>query len=575
MQTIQTGHLTVENRKWLDARLAFEPELSLRPELFWPYLRPCSVKLLIVVDGLDFSEDGFGLSNFVRTLLDMPGRHVRFRITLAHIGAASGAAMLDTENRIVNRITNFKFDDPAHFTPKTYDEVLLFGIATSFFGRGTASNGQPYPSDRLADPELRELTLFMNAGGGLFATGDHGALGKALCHAVPRARNMRLWDSTSAQIADDEVSMSGPRRNDTNRLGDAGSQFDDQSDDVPQDVQPKMYRRRNGLFRYTFPHPVLCGPNGVIRVMPDHPHEGECIEPPDPNLNLNIGGPLGAEYPPATGGGARPLPEIISTNSVLSGTTSGSKQPTAAQSFGGISAYDGHRAGVGRVVTDATWHHFVNINLTGDSGALPGPKRLGFLASPQGQAHLEQIKAYYRNLAVWLAPPERIRCMNTRLCWSLVWRDRVMEAVLSTADVKLSALDPGTLLLIGRHARDVLGRFAGQCQAVRLVLDLVLERAIPKLIPEIDPWLPEPERLMKRFDGVQWFDGTPLLDIALGGALVAIREELPPPDEKLTNQIDGAKIEEAIQRGANEALERGFKSAASAASLIRSDFKLD
>lgn len=577
MQLAQLGHLTAENRELLEVRRNFHAELAIKPELFWPFLRPCSVKVLIVTDGgLDFSEGGFGLTTFVRTLLDMPGRHVRFQITLGHMSAVAASQMMPGETRIANRITSFKFDVASHFKADMYDEVFLFGIATSYGGRGTASNGQPYPSGQLADPELRVLTQFMNAGGGLFATGDHGALGRALCHAIPRARNMRLWASTSAQTADDEVSMGGPRRNDTNRLGDAGSQFNDQSDDIPQPIQPKMYLRKNGLFKFSFPHPLLCGPKGVIRVMPDHPHEGECIEPANPNLNLNIGGALGPEYPAAIDAGTRPLPEIISTNSVLSGTTSGGKQATIAQTFGGITAYDGHRAGVGRVVTDATWHHFVNINLTGDPGApVLDPKRLGFLASPAGQAHFEAIKAYYRNLAVWLARPERIACMNTRLVWWLVWNERVMEAVLSTTDVKLATLEVGVLALIGKHARDVLGQFAGQCQSVRLIFDLVLQRAIPKLIPEIDPWLPEPERLAKKFDGVQWFDASPVLDIAFGGALVALREAFQEPEEKSATKLETSKLQEVMQRGAVEGLEMGFKSAISAAALVRAELKLE
>jgi hypothetical protein len=313
-----------------------------------------------VVDGLDFSDDNFGLATFVRSLLDMPGLYVRFVITLAHIGNPSVTAMMAGEARIARRITQFKFDDPAHFAVDMYDEVMLFGIASFFGGRGTASNGQPYPSDRLADPELRALTDFMNSGGGLFATGDHGNLGRFLGNAVPRARNMRLWQSTSAQNALDEVSMTGERRNDTNRIGSSPeSQFDDQSDDVPQVINPRIYSRRTGLFRYTFPHPLLCGPNGVIRVMPDHPHEGECVEPSNNSLQINeFGAAQGPEYPAANDGGARPLPEIISTSSVLAGTTSSGKDPTVAHTFGGICAYDGHRAGVGRVVTDATLASF-------------------------------------------------------------------------------------------------------------------------------------------------------------------------------------------------------------------------
>lgn len=559
-------HLTLENIHHLELRQQYLHERFTRPELYWPFLPPCQVKLLIVTDGsLDFSEADFGLSTFVRSLLDTPGRHVRYSITLAHISAVSDLQMLPGEGRIARRITAMKFDSASHFGSAMYDEVFLFGIAPSYGSRGTSADGQPYPADRLADTELRALTEFMNAGGGLFATGDHGSLGRALCHAIPRARSMRLWNSTNPP---DEVSMTGARRNDTNRLGDAGSQFNDQSDDVPQTVNPRIYERQGGLFRHSYPHPLLCGPNGIIRVMPDHPHEGECIEPGVTNLNLDFNGPLGAEYPAAIDAAPRPLPEVISTSSVLAGTTSGGKDPTFAQSFGGIAAYDGHRAGVGRVATDATWHHFVNINLVGDTGVpATNPKRFGFLASTQGQAHFEEVKAYFRNLAVWLARPERISCMNTRLIWTLLWDDRVMEAVLTTSDVRLTRIDLRTIGIIGRHARDVLGRFAGRCQSVRLALDLVLREALPRLIPEIDPWIPEREGARAPFDDVGWFDGTPLLDVALGGALVALRQAYPGFDQESVQKIDGDELHKVIVNGGVESGRRAIESISRSAEL--------
>lgn len=563
MPDLSLAHLTRENLQHLEWRNRFRDDIRLKPELHWPFLFPCTVNLLLVADGLDFSEADFGLSTFVRSLLDMPGRHARMRITLAHINNATDSQMMAGEARIAERIKSFKFDNSAHFDTGMYDAVFLFGIATGF------SRGGDYPGDRLADGELRALTRFMNAGGGLFATGDHGRLGRALCHAVPRARGMRLWDSTSGQAADDEVSMAGPRRNDTNRPQPGGSFFDDQCDDVPQTIQPRIYARRGGLFRYSFPHPLLCGPRGMIRVMPDHPHEGECVEPSEVDETLDFGG--GAEYPDAIDGGARPLPELVSTSSVLAGTRS-EKLPTQAQSFGGICAYDGHRAGVGRVVTDATWHHFVNINLVGrfnDAGLPAGhPWRTGFLSSAAGQAHFEDIKAYYRNLGVWLARPERIRCINSRMHWTLLWDERVLESVLTAVDIRLDRADLRVLGLIGRHARDVLGRYAGQCQSRRLVIDLVIPRW-PKLIPEIDPWWRGPRPLDDKFDGVAWLDGSPLLDIALGGALVALREAFPDPEPVRGDDIDGEKIEQVLIEGANRSIERAIKSMAESAEQTR------
>lgn len=546
-------HLNAANRDLLVQREAFLNARIKDAASIIHLLRRCRVRVLMVVDGLDYSLDDFGLHTFVTTLLDAPGS-ARFEITLAHIFSETDAGMMASEPRIAARIENFKFDNAAHFAVDKYDVVFLFGIATSFAGRGAG-----YPADGLSNAELQALAAFQNGGGGLFATGDHGALGRPLGHKVARARNMRLWASTSGVEDDDEVSMGGERRNDTNRLGDAGSQFADQSDAVPQPISPTMYTVTTGIFRYSFPHPLLCGPNGVIRVMPDHPHEGECITPPDPNLNLNFTGPAGAEYPPATGAGPRPLPEIVATSTVLSGTRSGSKDPTIAHSFAGICAYDGHRAGVGRVVTDATWHHFVNINLIGDNGFPVGTEKgSGFLWSAAGQAHLQEIKTYFRNIATWLARPANLSCMRSRLLWDIVFEHRVLEAVLTTRGVALKDIRLKTLYLIGQHARDAIGRYAGQCQSRRLILDIFpiewLER-----FPGIDPWW-NPLRDKLRDDGVPWVDMNPVLEIALGAALVALNEKFGLPNPELAKRATDKAILAAASEGARTGLELAMQS---------------
>jgi hypothetical protein len=529
----------------LRLREQFHADVLDEPTAFFPFLRSCRNRVLLVADGgLDFSEADFGLAFFVRTLLDTPGRFVRHEITLGHLAAASSSQMMAGEARIAGRHTSFKFDDTTTFTPDMYDVVMLFGIRSSYFGRGTASDGNPYPTDRLADPELQALTEFMNGGGGLFATGDHGVLGRALSHALPRVRNMRLWESTSAQEADDQVSMDGPWRNDTNR----GGQFDNQSDDVPQKISPKSYLG-GVVVPVRYPHPLLCGPEGIIEVMPDHPHEGQCVEPDDTSLVLTDGS---REYPDATDGGDRPLPEIISTNRVPAGNlaslSSGDKAATHAQEFGGICAYDGHRAGVGRVVTDATWHHFVNTNLKGGEG-LSAPFDKGFLTS-QGAGALRAIRAYHRNLVVWASRAERIQCMNFALIWDVLFDGRVVEAVLSTTDVRTDQIRPGALRLIGVHARDALGRKASQCQSLRLVIDLVLARALPDLVPDIDPWHPH----RREFRETIWFDDTALVDVALGGALVALRRAADEPTEESARSVDMDAMLDVIAEGGAQAV---------------------
>lgn len=547
------------NNKELFSLVAHRDHLYLTdPERFLHLLRPCHVRVLLVTDGaLDFSVRDFGLRTFVEILQSTPGYYVRFDITVAHINDVGDDQVMVGEPGITRSIKQFKFDDPSHFAPSMYDQVWLFGIATSYF-RGVDAAGNAYPNNRLSDAELRAVSEFMDGGGGLFATGDHGALGVCLSGAIPRARSMRLWGDTAPV---NEVSMSGSRRNDTTRIGpSAGSQFNDQSDDVPQTIAPKLYGRRVWPWQFSYPHSLLCGPRGIIRVLPDHPHEGQCVVPEDTGRSDTFDGFSIVEYPAGTGGSARPLPEVIATSDVLAGTTSGGKDPTEAHTFGAIGAYDGHRAGIGRVVTDATWHHFVNVNLVGDSSAPAGdPKRLGFLASAAGEAHLEDIKAYYRNIAVWLSPVARLACMRRRICWGLLWHHRILEAVMIRPDIQLARAGLPLMIHIGRHARDVLGLYAGQCQSRRLALDFLYPVIRKDLLVYLDPWAPwPPKRPGPGPDPVPWMDLEAILDSAVGGALLALREDFPDPSMREKAKEDA--IDKAVARGVRAAVQLSFKS---------------
>lgn len=554
MDLLAFPHLTAGNRIQLELREAALADFDLPYSIYWR--RPCVVRLLIVTDGsLNFSRSAqFGLTDFIGALLSPPV-YVRFAITLAHMTAyeASDPRMMPGESRIVNRIGGFKFDNSDHFAPDRFDVMFLFGFSTSYGN----SRGRGYPSDGLSDGELQKIDAFQNGGGGIFATGDHGELGRALCYKIARVRNMRLWQSTPNQLGEDMVSMLGRYRNDTNRRGHDGIwQFDDQSDDIPQTITPTMYTVQTGLFRYSFPHPLLCGPNGAIRVMPDHPHEGECRRPSNLSQPLDYPDALKPEYPPATDGSPSVWPEIISRNHVSSGLAgpgpTGVKLATVGQTFPGIAAYDGHRAGVGRVVTDATWHHFVNVNLSGvPEYPASNPKRYGLLRSAAGQAADEEIKTYYRNLAIWLARPERIRCMNAHFLWRLVTADNVVESVTSATAIGIERVSPYVLFAIGRHARDVLGRYSSRCQSQRLIIDLVAERV--RVLPDIDPWRPRPpretEELIENLD-LPVLDGSALLDAAFGGALVHTAQKLNEIDPDAFEKLSDSDILDLARDGA-------------------------
>ncbi|MCP9235993.1 hypothetical protein [Lewinella sp. JB7] len=519
--------------------LRYRDELLLKdPRLVYPWWRrPCRVRVLLVTNGfLDFGPGDFGLSTFVQMLTNDQRYYVRFEITLAHRGTNVG----DPGIAVHRTIPQFRFDNTDHFSGDLYDQVWLFGADS---GGGALTNA-----------ELLTLAGFMNGGGGVFATGDHGNLGIGLCGNVLRVRAMRLWDNATGKVG-----MTDPHRNDTNRAGhDAGSQFDDQSDDVPQTIAPKLYSNRLGWFwKETYPHPILCSPSGKITVLPDHPHEGECVTPSSLTTTYLDNSP---EFP---GGVA---PEVIAHSTVPAGNTAGSKQATQAQTFGAISAYDGHRASVGRVVTDATWHHFVNVNLVGEIFDVDGnrgttehyTKLNGFMSTATGQQHLKQIKHYYINTAVYLARPQQQRCFNTHYIWDLTFNHRVIEATTSHANLDFGRIHPSLLYEIGTHATDVLGRKAGQCRRLKFTLDIFYElEALPDLIPDIDPWI-------SRFDPEEapllpWLNLEPLYGIVIGAGLLAVREKFLDADVE-PDQVEDDDIRRVFVEGARRGLKHGSDS---------------
>ncbi len=522
---------------------------TFEPEYIHPIMRPCTVNILVVTDGaLDFNLGNGGLRTFVESLKNNQPTFSRFRITVAHLSNHSGAAIMEGEDAVVRSIGGFKFDDTDHFTPDMYDVVFLFGHATSY-------NRPNYPPDRLGDGELEAIEGHMARGGGVFATGDHGFIGRALCACLPRVGSMRLWAPTDLNDNDvDEVSMTGARRNDTNRPG-VNGQFDinDQSDDVPQVIRPRMYRAYGGLWRYEFPHPVLCGSNGVIDVLPDHPHEGECVVPSSPSMT---------EYPEH--GGVRPLPEIIAWSDVVDGADSGNKTPADGHAFGAICAYDGHRADVGRVVTDATWHHFVNMNLVGVGFPAGTPTETGFLFSASGQAALDKIIDYYVNLAIWLSPPETISCIRVRQLWFTAFHERAMEAVLTYPKIKVNEAKASWLWKIGKHARDAFGKATSACQSRELALWAIrpwLEHELEWVSETIDPWWPRRKltraQLRRQQEILPFVNMEPMLDVAFGGAIAALTERFSIEDRDKVKDEDIMKV---AAEGARVGLELGSRS---------------
>jgi hypothetical protein len=262
--------------------------------------------------------------------------------------------------------------------------------------------------------------------------------------------------------------------------------FNDESDDIPMRVRVRRYPLWSvGPFQRRWaPHPILCGKDGVIDILPDHPHEGEVIEPTNPTATFGFGNYTNKpEYPEVNG--QRVMPEIIAWARVQGdhsegrGSATGSdrnKGPANAKEFGAIGAYNGHRANVGRVVVDSTWHHWFDVNLIGRprTGDQVDPvedddaKAFGFEYTPEGQAHYKRIKNYFLNVAQWLGAPAKQDCMFMRATWGIVMRYPMAELVSPKLPV----------WQLGEFAKDAIGRKASQCTVYSW------------LIPHFEVWRP-------------------------------------------------------------------------------------
>lgn len=379
----------------------------INPAIINAFADGCTPRVLVVTD-MSFQKGvGFSLSQFVDTLLA-----AGMEVTRANLEPRPGEPQ--------GTLLNFQFDNPENgLSRDRYDVCFIF----AFRSDGSWLN---FAQSSLPPNELDAIEEFMQAGGGVFATGDHEDLGAGICRDIIRVRNMRKW--TAGQGV---PSFSGEDRLSTILSGDDELyEFDDQSDRHPQ----RLYlNRRTEAGGVDMPHPLMQvktsdGKNAAIVHIPDHPHEGECIIPDNLEREFVNGEPdnlrLTDEWPVEIGGDKRISPEIVAKSMSHGGDLIDSaKAPLVPREFIAIAAYDGHRAGVGRVVTDATWHHFIDINIDG-TGSDPDDPRIirlyGLMLPPSDGSSdpvddsqaLIRLRQHWRNLAEWLMPLEgRLGCM--------------------------------------------------------------------------------------------------------------------------------------------------------------------
>jgi hypothetical protein len=223
-----------------------------------------------------------------------------------------------------------------------FDELWLFAV--------DAGHG-------LSKSDCAGITRFRQRGGGILATRDHQDLGSSICTigGVGRAHFFHTEnpepDESRRQPDDSETkSISWPNYH-------SGSNGDFQRITALEPV-----------------HELLRRQSEVIELFPSHPHEGA------------VGVPEGEEH-------AR----VIATGkSIATG-----RPFNLAVAF--EHARDRHGNNLGRAVAESSFHHFVDYNWDTDKGCpsfVVEPPSDGYKQNPQA---LDDIKAYARNLAFWLA----------------------------------------------------------------------------------------------------------------------------------------------------------------------------
>jgi len=255
----------------------------------------------------------------------------------------------------------------------------------------------------LQPAEIHALATFMDAGGGVFATGDHEALGSRICGYLPRVRTMRAWfDDLTTGLS--PMRPSFPLSWDRIDNGRADTRTPDhqtgsESDNIAQTIT-----------LLTSPaHPIFRRIGADITTLPDHMHEGQTLGE-DAGL-IADDYTHGFSHAVYAGGAALPAgfvefpsydqavrPKVVAQRYIAGGNDLDAKTVNL------LSVYDGHKAGVGRVVTSSTFHHFANFNVAGFTEANPD---------------WQDIKAFFVNITTWLArPTPRIQLIVERSTYS-------------------------------------------------------------------------------------------------------------------------------------------------------------
>jgi hypothetical protein len=322
-------------------------------------------------------------------------------------------------------------------TGQPFDEIWFFGLHQANKERVSFGAFRGGPESELTESEVVALRKWMEVegegavGGGVLMAGDHGhprpedtspgtnplcpdssagqeflGRGRAIGRCVPRAGQLRRWEGAPTNREEDRFNTVEPR----------GAQ----SDKFPQKLILRNLDAAGDPDPDGQPHPIFAYRPGVwIDVFPDHIHEGTVVLPEnfDPDVWRGQVRPHVVAY------------GIDKRNSKLLDL---------------VMTYNGDLVGVGRIVADASWHHYFNINL-----------RNFRLPADEG-SNADKIGQFYGNLAAWLCPRRKRREMACAMLWRLATYTMLME-------------EPGKVMNIGREAYGILSQVAPPCEINEMI----------------------------------------------------------------------------------------------------------
>jgi hypothetical protein len=394
-----------------------------------------TIKVLVVLDG-DFRFDVTGA----------PGQLDFTYSTL--ISALLGAGFDVTKaNRSVDSSATPGFDSfqfnalPAGRSLLEFDAIWLIGWSGRNDVVTSTLTSQP---GGLGAAQLNAIAAYMEAGGGVFAVGDHDSVGADMSGYLPRVRVMRTWyglgDTASPFPQPLPTELQNFTKQDTGRADTIHkktaadmppSQYPPQADGVNNYV---WFDNQSDRFSQTITptpsgpaHPILRSDGRDITVFPDHMHEGNTLGELSAatydytTMMSPFGDTSKLEFRDVAG--LRERPKVIATGQGFAQASRFAANPPALiapvatpKTVNTLSTYDGRNVGVGRIVTGSTFHHYIDINLIGSTAiknSVPAQNMVGTDAI-QGHGYndnaavLDDIKSVYVNITNWIARPSPV-----------------------------------------------------------------------------------------------------------------------------------------------------------------------